>query len=58
MDTKGQTLYEMRVRGRIYWEMGITPFNTKLPASFYANTEADACAKVLIYPLENGLYSV
>ena len=55
---KGKTLYEMRVTGRIYWEMGIIRFNINLPASFDANTEADTRAKIVIYLLENGLYRV
>ena len=55
---KGKTLYEMRVRGRIYWEMGITRFDTHLPSSFYANTEPDTRAATLIYLLENGVYRV
>jgi hypothetical protein len=48
-------LYERWRRKCLCWEMGITRFNTNLPASFYANTEADARAKILIYLLENGL---
>src|SRR5205809_2592671 len=51
-------LYARWWRRSFCWEMGITRFNTNLtnlPASFYANTEADACTKMLIYLLETGL---
>jgi len=36
----------------------MTRFDTNLPASFYANTEADACAKMLIYLLENKIVTL
>ena len=39
-------------------EDGNYSFQTNLPASFYANTEADTHAKLLIDLRENGLYRV
>jgi hypothetical protein len=49
------TLAERWWRRCFCWETGITHFNTNLPSSFYANTEAHTRAKLLIYLLENKL---